>query len=136
MRKTAIINIMMTLRGIGREPNQSAMMKGILVTAKKCPRMVAPARRISIMPAIASEFIIDSIRPFRLISFLRSTRMNTAKAPTLPASVGTKNPIIRPPTTRTKMPMIHTIGRDDPILSLHVDLSPLGPMLGLILHHP
>jgi hypothetical protein len=54
----------------------------------------------------------------------------------LPASVGVKNPSINPPMTNRKIPPTHKTSGRDLNRSFQVDLSPLGPMEGLIRHHP
>ncbi|OPY66558.1 MAG: hypothetical protein A4E57_02762 [Syntrophorhabdaceae bacterium PtaU1.Bin034] len=56
--------------------------------------------------------------------------------PMLPASVGVKKPRMRPMTRRTKVTAISATSGSDPSLALQVDLSPFGPIDGLILDQP
>jgi len=54
----------------------------------------------------------------------------------LPASVGVNRPLVNPPITMMKMITIHRTSIREAILSLHVNLSLLGPREGSILHIP
>src|SRR5512139_999347 len=98
--------------------------------------MVEPAISIKTIQAVRSDSAMDLTNPLKLMSLLIMERRSTAKVPTLPASVGVKNPCIRPPTTRTKIRATQKISGRDATLSFHVDFSPLGPKAGLILHQP
>src|SRR5512135_1720156 len=115
---------------------QSAASMGIFVTARKCPRIVEPAISINTIQAVRRDSPTDFRNPFQLSSLLIRARRRTAKVPTLPASVGVKNPFMSPPMTRRKMiPTDRTSGREA-IRSFQEDLLPLGPKDGLIRHHP
>ncbi len=98
--------------------------------------MVEPAISIKTMQAVRSDSATDLTKPLKLMSLFITDKRSTAKVPTLPASVGVKNPSIRPPTTRTKIRATQKISGRDATLSFHVDFSPLGPKAGLILHQP
>src|SRR4030042_5565491 len=109
---------------------------GIFVTAKKWPRMVEPAMSIRTIQAVRRDSETDLINPLKLMSLLATDKRSTAKVPTLPASVGVKNPCMSPPITSRKMTTTQMISGVDFHLSFQVDFSPLGPRDGLILHHP
>src|SRR3990172_10665982 len=109
---------------------------GIFVTTRKWPRMVEPAISIKTMHAVRSDSATDLINPLKLMSFLAMDKRRTAKVPALPASVGVKKPFDIPPVTMMKITITHITSLSDTHLSFHVDLSPLGPKSGSILHHP
>src|SRR3990172_7533631 len=109
---------------------------GIFVTVRKWPRMFEHATSIRTIHAVRKDSLNDRINPFRSMSLLAMDSRSTAKVPTLPASVGVKNPFISPPTTTRKMIKTHNRSGRDANLSLQVDLAPFGPRVGLILHHP
>ena len=95
-----------------------------------------PAMSMRTMPAVRRDSTRDKQNPFKPISLFKSDRIRTATVPTLPASVGVKNPSIKPPITRKKIIAIHNRSGRERILSPHVDLAPRGPIAGLILHQP
>jgi hypothetical protein len=109
---------------------------GIFVTVRKCPKMAEHVTSIRTMQAVRRDSLSDLMYPFKSMSLLAIVNRSTAKVPTLPASVGVKNPFIRPPITTRKMITTDNTSGRDANLALHVDLSPFGPMAGLILHHP
>src|SRR4030042_616380 len=122
--------------GRGSCPTQSSTNMGIFVTTRKCPRMVDPAISIKTMQAVRSDSATDLINPLKLMSLLTTDKRRTAKVPALPASVGVKKPHDIPPVTIKKIRITHITSLRDTHLSFHVDLSPLGPKDGSILHHP
>ncbi len=81
---------------------QSAASMGILVTARKWPRIVEPTMSMSTMQAVRRDSWMDLTNPFQVRSFLRTDKRRTANVPTLPASVGVKKPFISPPIDQEK----------------------------------
>src|SRR4030042_773770 len=130
------MRIMIRKGGKGSCPTQPAASIGIFVTTRKCPRMVEPAISIRTMQAVRSDSATDLINPSKLMSLLAMDKRRTANVPALPASVGVKKPHDIPPVTTKKIRMTHITSLSDIHLSFHVDLSPLGPNKGSILHHP
>jgi len=108
---------------------------GIFVTARKWPKRVDPAISIRTMQAVRKDSETDLMNPLKFMSFLKMDIRRTAPVPTLPASVGVKNPFINPHIINKKIKTTKANSGREAILSFHVDLSPLGPNLGLILHH-
>src|SRR4030042_1710507 len=131
-----LMRIMMRNLLRGSAATQSEAIMGIFVTVRKCPRMVEPAMSMSTMQAVRKDSATDLKNPLSVRSFLRTDKRRTAKVPTLPASVGRKNPFMRPPTTKRKIRTIHPTSGRELILSNHVDLFPFGPRDGLLLHQP
>src|SRR5512136_1433748 len=89
--------------GRGRLTTHSEAIMGIFVTARKCPSTIEPARRKRTIAAVRRLSVIDVIKAFMLRSLLAKDKRRMANVPTLPASVGVKNPLKRPPITTTKM---------------------------------
>ena len=79
--------------------------------------------------------LIEAIAPEKPISLLATVKTRTAKAPTLPASVGVKNPLISPPMMTAKIATGQTICGVVLRRAFQVAFSLLGPTDGLILHH-
>ena len=90
------------ISGAGRlnSDTQTPIVDGIVVTARKCPKIVAPATIIIIMQdmrvvsfSAAPKLFQVKFRPIKAI-------MIVPKAPTAAASVGVKKPTNNPPITR------------------------------------
>jgi len=130
------INTRTSHDGRGRLTIQSAAIMGIFVTTMKWPRTVDPAIRKRTIHAVLTDSKADFQYPLKLRSRLAKTRIRTRNVPTLPASVGVKNPFNMPAITRTNMRMTHATSGTDLMRTAHEDFGPLGPRAGFILHHP
>ena len=120
---------------IGKPATQSAVMKGIDVTARKWPNTWEPAMRRSTMQAVRR----DSSKAF--ISFpkgnpLVNASISTAAVPMLPASVGENQPSIIPPITTKKITPTQKKSGDDLMRSAHDDLGARWATVGSILTQP
>jgi len=78
--------------GTGRPATHSAATKGRRVTARKRPKMIAPATSINIMQDIRNVSITEPKNPFH-VSFLRARLISIATTePAAPASDGVNSP--------------------------------------------
>src|SRR5512137_2322830 len=120
----------------GRVTVHSATAAGIFAIVTKWPRTADPEMSMSIMADMRNDSWTDFANALRLRSFFNMVRAIIAMAPTLPASVGVKNPARRPPITTIKINSgQNTCGTDDR-RSFQENTGPRGPRLGLILHQP
>src|SRR5271157_3190400 len=130
--------IMMTIMvgGNGRDTIQSAASIGILVTAIKWPSIVELMTSGRTMHAVLTDSMIDLTYPLRSRALFSKVRRRTRHVPTLPASVGVKNPVMMPPTIRRKTTTTHPTSGSTCSRALQGKTGPLGPTAGLSLHHP
>ena len=83
---------MITMSGTGRATTQEAMSKGIRVTAKKRPNIMAPATITITMQETRRVSVMEAMNPFQLSLRCKMLIRTANSEPTAPASVGVKKP--------------------------------------------
>ena len=85
------------------------------------------------MVAVSRLSATDFTKPFMFRSLLARESRSIANVPTLPASVGVKNPCSKPSMTSRKMTSGHITPERERMRSPQLNRSPFGAMIGLIL---
>ena len=120
--------------GMGRLPTQSASRNGILDTAMKWPKTMAPAMMNSTMQLVSRPSLPASTKFFQ-VSFRRASPITIAPAaPIAPAWVGLNHPSISPPIARMKRMTASMMPLVAFSFSRHVLAGPGGPRAGLRAH--
>ena len=118
----------------GSAAAKSATMNGILVTARKRPKIIAPVTRTKTIHETFSVSVIELIRPFQVNRRVAAVTRNVQKTPVAPASVGVNKPTNKPPITKTNMAIASMTPGREFIFSLKLVFGPAGPNFGLIRH--
>ncbi|MBA7583473.1 hypothetical protein ES708_25418 [subsurface metagenome] len=117
--------------GRGSPPTQSARTRGILATAMKCPKMIAPVTMTITMQVIRRASLTAKRNPCQLSCRLTSPMSKAPAAPAAPACVGLNQPRNSPPTTNPNKTIISMIPVSPASFSLKLVGAPAGARLGL-----
>ncbi len=83
---------MMTYRDTPSPAMKAESSKGILVTARKRLKIIAPMRMRNSMAVVLADWSRESVRTLRLKRFVAREKISAPKAPAAAASVGVKTP--------------------------------------------
>ncbi|MBA7683798.1 hypothetical protein ES703_92183 [subsurface metagenome] len=125
-------NIPMIAKGeMGSPPAQSDKRKGILVTAMKWPKMIAPVTMTMTMQVISKLSLAASTNLCQLIVLLTRVIMRAPAAPAAPAWVGLNQPRNNPAMTRANKTNISMTPERPASFCLKLVAAPAGPRAGL-----
>ena len=117
--------------GRGSPPTHSDKTMGILATAMKCPKIIAPVTMTITMQLMRRASLIANRNPCQFSCRLDRPMSKAPKAPAAPACVGLNQPINSPPTTRAKRISISITPTSPAIFFFQLVGAPAGARLGL-----